>query len=63
MREQRTYSITQTHAYTPDNDILQDTRIPMTIHRASKFVSFVLGLVLGTGAAVLLAQLSAWLAA
>jgi hypothetical protein len=63
MREQRTYSSTQTHAYTPDKDILQDTRTPMTIRRASRFVSFVLGLVLGTGVAVLLAQLSAWLAA
>ena len=63
MREPRTYLITQTHPYTPDKDILQDTRTPMTTPRASRFVSFGLGLVLGTGAAVLLAQLSAWLAA
>jgi len=63
MREPRTYSITQTHASTPDKDILQDTQTPITTRRASRFVSFVLGLVLGTGAAVLLAQLSAWLAA
>jgi hypothetical protein len=63
MREQRTYSITQPHAYTPDKDILQDTQTPITARRASRFVSFVLGLVLGTGVAVLLAQLSAWLAA
>jgi len=32
----------------------------MTARRASKFVSFVLGLVLGTGIAVLLSLLSAW---
>jgi hypothetical protein len=63
MREQRTYSITQTHVYPPDKDILQDTRTPMTTRRASRFVSFVLGLVLGTGVAVLLAQLSTWLSA
>ncbi len=60
MRQQRTYSITQTHAYTPDKDILQDTRTPMTTRRASRFVSFVLGLALGTGVAVLLSLLSAW---
>ena len=63
MREQRTYSIPQTHACTPDKDIFQDTRTPITPRRASRFVSFVLGLVLGTGVAVLLAQLSAWLSA
>ena len=63
MREQRTYSITQTHMYPPDEDILQDTRTPVTPRRASRVVSFVLGLVLGTGVAVLLTQLSAWLAA
>jgi hypothetical protein len=63
MSEQRTYSSTQTHAYIPDKDMLQDTRTPMTTDRASRFVSFVLGLVLGTGVAVLLAQLSTWLSA
>jgi len=60
MRQHRTYSITQAHAYTPDKDILQDTWTPITAHRASRFVSFVLGLALGTGVAVLLAQLSTW---
>jgi hypothetical protein len=63
MSEQRTYSSTQTHAYIPDKDMLQDTRTPMTTDRASRFVSFVLGLVLGTGVTVLLAQLSTWLSA
>jgi len=61
MSQQRTYSITQTHAYTPDKDIFQDTQPSMTSYRASRFVSFVLGLTLGKGIAVLLAQLSAWL--
>ena len=32
----------------------------MTARRVSRFVSFVLGLALGTGIAVLLAMLSAW---
>jgi len=63
MREQHTYSIPQPHAYTPDKDLLQDTQMPLTTRRASRFVSFVLGLVLGTGVVVLLTQLSAWLAA
>jgi hypothetical protein len=63
MREQRTYSITQPHASIPDTDILQDTQTPITTRRASRFVSFVLGLVVGTGVAVLLAQLSTWLSA
>ena len=60
MREQRTYSITQSYAYTPSKDILQRSQTSMTARRASKFVSFVLGLVLGTGIAVLLSLLSAW---
>ena len=60
MREQRTYSITQSYAYTPSKDILQRPQTSMTARRASKFVSFVLGLVLGTGVAVLLSLLSAW---
>ena len=60
MREQRTYSITQSYAYTPSKDILQRPQTSMTARRASKFVSFVLGLVLGTGIAVLLSLLSAW---
>jgi hypothetical protein len=63
MSEQRTYSSTPTHAYIPDKEMLQDTRTPMTTDRASRFVSFVLGLVLGTGVTVLLAQLSTWLSA
>jgi len=61
MRQYRTYSIAQAYAYTPSKGILQRLQTPMTAHRASKFVSFVLGLALGTGVAVLLAQLSAWL--
>src|SRR5262249_4093944 len=61
MRQYRTYSIAQAYAYTPSKDILQRLQTPMTAHRVSRFVSFVLGLALGTGVAVLLAQLSAWL--
>jgi hypothetical protein len=53
MRQYRTYSIAQAYAYTP--------KISMTAHQVSRFVSFVLGLALGTGVAVLLAQLSVWL--
>jgi len=61
MRQYRTYSIAQAYAYTtPGKDILQRLQTPRTAHRASRFVSFVLGLALGTGVAVLLAQLSAW---
>jgi hypothetical protein len=60
MREQRTYSITQSYAYTPSKDILQRPQTSMTARRASKFVSFVLGLVLGTSVVVLLSLLSAW---
>ena len=64
MRQRRTYAITQTLAYTPDKDLLQDTWdtwTPMTTHRASRCVSFILGLALGTGVAVLLSLLSTWL--
>ena len=43
-----------------DTDLLQDTWTPMTTHRASRCVSFVLGLALGTGVAVLLSLLSTW---
>jgi hypothetical protein len=60
MRQPRTYAITQTLTYTPDTALLQDTWTPMTTHRASKCVSFVLGLALGTGVAVLLSLLSTW---
>ena len=52
MRQYRTYSIAQAYAYTP--------KISLTAHRVSRFVSFALGLALGTGVAVLLAQLSTW---
>jgi hypothetical protein len=60
MRQHRTYSITQSYAYTPGKDILQRPQIPMTTRRASRFVSFVLGLALGTVVAILLSLLSAW---
>ena len=53
MRQYRTSSIAQAYAYTP--------KIAMTAQRVSRFVSCVLGLALGTGVAVLLAQLSIWL--
>ena len=61
MRQYRTYSIAQAYAYTPSKDMLQRLQTPMVAQRVSRFVSFVLGLALGTGVAVLLAQLSAWL--
>jgi hypothetical protein len=60
MRQQRTYSITQAYAYTPSKDILQRTQTPIIARRVSKCVSFLLGLALGTGVAVLLSVLSAW---
>ena len=61
MRQRRMYSITQTHTYTPDKDILQETRTPITIRRASRFTSFILGFAFGIGVLVLLALLSTWL--
>jgi len=63
MRQPRTPSIAQTYVYTPDNDMLQDLWTPLTTRRASRCVSFVLGLALGTGVAVLLSLLSAWFSA
>ena len=63
MRQPRTPSIAQTYVYTPDNDMLQDPWIPLTTRRASRWLSFVLGLALGTGVAVLLSLLSAWFSA
>ena len=56
MRQQHTYSIAQSYAYTPSKDILQRPQE----RRASRFVSFVLGFTFGTGLAILLAQLSSW---
>jgi hypothetical protein len=63
MKQYRTYSIAQAYAYTPSNDILQRLQTRMTTRRVSRLVSFVLGLALGTGGAVLLSLLSAWLSA
>ena len=63
MRQYRTYSIAQAYAYTPSKGILQRLQTPMTAHRASKFVSFVLGLALGTGVAVLFSLLRTWFSA
>ena len=60
MRQQHTYSLIQPYTYTPSKDIIQRPWIPMPPSRASKCVSFVLGLALGTGMAVLLSLLSAW---
>ena len=57
MRQHHTYSIAQSYAYTPSKDMLQRSQE----HRASRIVSFVLGFTFGTGIAILLAQLSAWL--
>jgi hypothetical protein len=60
MRQPRTYSISQSYAYTPSKDILHRPQTSMTPGRASKCVSFILGLILGTGVAVLLPLLSFW---
>ena len=60
MRQSRTYSIIQSYAYTPSKDIFQRPQTAMTARRVSRFASFVLGLVLGTGMAALLSLLSAW---
>jgi len=61
MRQQHTYSIAQAYAYTPCKDLLQRSQISITARRASRFVSFILGLALGTGIATLLGTLGAWL--
>jgi len=61
LRQPRTYSVAQSYIYTPSKDIFQRSQTLRPAHRASRFVSFVLGLALGTGVAVLLAQLIAWL--
>jgi hypothetical protein len=63
MRQPRTYAVTQMQAYTPDKNILRKTWTPMATRRASRCVSFVLGLALGTGVAVLLSLLSTWFSA
>jgi hypothetical protein len=60
MRQQRAYSMPQAYAYTPRKDRLQRQQTCLTPGRASKCVSFVLGLALGTGMAVLLSLLSTW---
>jgi hypothetical protein len=63
MRQPRTSSISQTQAFTPDNDILQNTWTLTTTRRMSRVGSFVLGLALGAGVAVLLSLCSTWFAA
>jgi hypothetical protein len=60
MKQQQTYSFVQSYTYTPGKYILQGPYSPLTPSRTSKCVSFVLGLALGTGMAVLLSLLSAW---
>jgi len=60
MRQYRTYSISQPHAYASKKDMLQDTWRPMTTRRASTFVSFVLGLVFVADVVVLLSLPTVW---
>ena len=60
MRQYRTYSISQSHAYASEKDMLQDTWRPMTTRRASTFVSFVLGLVFVADVVVLLFLSTVW---
>jgi len=61
MRQHRTYSIAQAYAYTPSKDIFQRPQILLATRRATRFTSFLLGVGLGTGVAVLLTWISAWL--
>lgn len=58
MRQQRTYSIIQAYIYMPSKHILQKSQTHLAPGRVDKCVSFVLGLALGTGMAVMLSLLS-----
>jgi len=63
MKQPHTCSVTPTHASTPDAPMLPHPRTPMPTRRASRCVSFALGLALGTGVAVLFSLLSTWFSA
>jgi uncharacterized protein involved in exopolysaccharide biosynthesis len=63
MRQPRTDAVTQRHASTPDAQSLQHPWPPMPTRRASRVASFVLGLALGTGVAVLFSLLRTWFSA
>jgi len=63
MRQPRTCSVTQRHASPADAQSLQHLGTRMPPPRASRVVSFVLGLALGTGVAVLLSLFSTWCSA
>ena len=63
MRQHRTDAVTQRHASTPDAQSFQHPWPPMPTRRASRVASFVLGLALGTGVAVLFSLLRTWFSA
>jgi hypothetical protein len=61
MRQPRTDVVTQRHASPPDAQRRQHPWTRLPTRQASRAGSFVLGLALGTGLAVLLSLLSTWL--
>src|SRR5262245_4366356 len=63
MRQPRTCSATQRHASPLDAQSLQYPGAPMPPRRAARVMSFVLGLALGTGVAVLFSLLRTWFCA
>src|SRR5262249_40228394 len=63
MRQPRPCSVTQRHASPLDVQSLQHPGASMPPRRASRMVSFVLGLALGTGVAVLFSLLRTWFCA
>jgi hypothetical protein len=63
MKQPRTDPVTQRHASPPDAQRLQHPWPPRPTRRASRVGSFVLGLALGTGVAVLFSLLRTWFSA
>jgi hypothetical protein len=60
VRQPRICSVTQRHADTSDAQSLQHPWTPLPTRRASRVGSFVLGLALGTGVAILFSLLRTW---
>ena len=63
MRQPRPCAVTQRHASPLDAQNLQHPGASMPPRRASRAVSFALGLALGTGVAVLFSLLRTWFCA
>jgi hypothetical protein len=63
MSQPRTCAVTQRHASPLEAQSLQYPGASMLPRRASRVVSFVLGLALGTGVAVLFSLLRTWFSA